>query len=87
MAASFEITAEMIDAGAAFLADTGLFPDRWEKDHETLRWLAASLLATCLEHRAFSWNRGFPKSANCDSPCQEVDHGAKLFGGSSPAGC
>ena len=32
-----------------------------------------------LEHRAFSGIGEFPKSANCDSPCSEVDHGAKLF--------
>ena len=39
-----------------------------------------------LERRALSWNRGFPKSANCDSPCSEVDHGAKLLFGPAQAG-
>ncbi len=41
---------------------------------------------SALERRALSWNWGFPKSANCDSPCSEVDHGAKLLFGPAQAG-
>ena len=54
-----------------------------ERDGEMHR---VDIINGTLEHHTFSWNRGFPKSANCDSPCQEVDHGAKLFDGPSPAG-
>ena len=39
-----------------------------------------------LEQRAQIWNReGFPNQANCDSPCQEVDHGQTVLNGFAQA--
>ncbi len=47
-----EVTPEMIDKGAAFLAESGiLWSDRWTADNPAIRDVVASLLATCLSQR------------------------------------
>jgi hypothetical protein len=58
----------------------------WDVKGAAYRALHDAIRRAGLEHRALIRNQGFPKSANCDSPCLEVDHGAMLFGGSAQAG-
>jgi hypothetical protein len=46
-----EVTPEMIEAASIFAAESGKFPDRWEKDEPELRAFVFDLLATSLNHR------------------------------------
>lgn len=50
-APQFDVTPEMIEAGACFAAESGKFPDHWEKNEPVLREFVADLLATCLSRR------------------------------------